>query len=132
MADGAFTGPRHMLEYDCRDVPSETTLINLCSRCQLARTIPLLPSETYSLSTVGSVLATRSRNGRRRLYYYAVDDNGEVKPRTLWKARREDVLRPQPDAPRVTCMLPVELGHIILAYSKSIAASYGVRRCRIG
>ena len=61
------------------------------------------------------------------MYYYAVEDSGEVRPRTLWKARREDVLKPQPDAPRVTCMLPVELGHIILAYSKFLATTYGAR-----
>ena len=88
-------------------------------RCQLANTIPLLPSDTYSLSPVGSVLATRTRSGRRRLYYYGIEDSGEVKPRTLWKARREDVPKTLPDTARVTCILPVELGQIVLAFSMS-------------
>ena len=86
-------------------------------RPQLIRSVPLLSSDTYALSSARCALSTRIRNGRRRLYYYVTEGAEDVKPRTLWKVRREDV-RSDPDAPRVTAMLPIELDIIIVGYGK--------------
>ncbi|KAJ3534487.1 hypothetical protein NM688_g7130 [Phlebia brevispora] len=83
---------------------------------QIIHSISLYPSDALSLSPKGTVISTTIRRGRRRLYCYGADAHGDMAPHMLWKVRREDVQQ-EPSAPRVTYMLPIELNHIILAFS---------------
>ena len=86
------------------------------TRPQLNHTISRAPSDTYGLDEVGSILSISTRSGRRRLYHYGIHGGSDLTPHMLWKVRRED-LHQDTDLPRVTSMLPIELDHIVLAFS---------------
>lgn len=65
----------------------------------------------------GHVVSTRVKNGRRRVYCTSLDSPGEgAKAKTLWKARAHAAHLDT--EPRITSVLPLELGHIVIGYSK--------------
>lgn len=88
-------------------------------RPHLFRSTSLPSSDTCILSAAGNILSTTIRSGRRRLYHHVIHGEIQSAPHLLWKARREDS---QQDTaiPRVTSMLPIEVDHIILAFSKPL------------
>jgi hypothetical protein len=77
-------------------------------------------AQALRLLSPTTVLSTGISGGRRHIELYtaapSTENRGEWAQRTLWKSYNKGKVSNDDDR-RITCMLPLELTHVILGYS---------------
>src|SRR6266481_2156419 len=93
-------------------------------RSHVVSTVEIQVAQAIHAISPTTVLSTGISSARRRQVELFVNFSGENRrgwtPTTLWKSSDEEKTKKVPDdsqARRITCLLPLELTHIILGYS---------------
>ena len=101
-----------------------------CDRSHVVSTVSIKVSQApHALSSTAVLSTGIGSTGRRQVELYAMNSSGENRKEwvttTLWKSydKAKKVLDDS-DTRRITCLLPLELTHMILGYSTFSQTSF--------